>query len=154
MRDIGYETVTELEGPYKKMGTTTVLERENSPRFDIFLEIVCKKLVLSESIKDRSSNFITLDDLTVKLLSKEDIFLFKVVATRERDIEDASRLVESGLDWHIILRETEVQSVHTDRKWFPLLYQVVEELEQEYSQSCPVKDEIYQRSLDDLESVT
>ncbi|MBS3782181.1 MAG: hypothetical protein KGY66_06695 [Candidatus Thermoplasmatota archaeon] len=153
LKKIGYETVPELESSYEKMKAKKVLERENSPRFDIFLEIVCKKLVLSEGIKKRSSNFIDLDKLTIKILSKEDIFLFKIVATRERDMEDASRLVESGLDWSVIVNETDEQSDHTERKWFPLLYQSIEELEQEYSQECPVKDEIYQRAMKDLEDV-
>lgn len=153
LKEIGYETVPELKSSYQKMEAKTVLEKDNSPRFDIFLDIVCKKLVLSEGIKERSSNFIDLDKLTVKLLSKEDIFLFKIVATRERDIEDASRLVESGLDWSVILNETEEQSVYTERKWFPLLYQSIEELEQEYSQECPVKDEIYQRAMNALENI-
>lgn len=154
LKEIGYETVTELENVYKKMDAKTVLERENSPRFDIFLDIVCKKLVLSENIKERSSNFIDLNNLTIKLLSKEDIFLFKVVATRERDLEDASRLVESDLNWSVIVKETGEQSIYTDRKWFPLLYQAIEELEEEYSQNCPVKDEIYKRAMDDLEDIS
>ncbi|MFP4609269.1 MAG: hypothetical protein ACLFNY_06805, partial [Candidatus Aenigmatarchaeota archaeon] len=68
-------------------------------------------------------------------------------------IEDASRLVESGLDWSIVLKETEEQSDHTERKWFPLLYQSIEELEQGYSQQYPVKDEIYQRAMNDLEDI-
>ncbi|MFW6144204.1 MAG: hypothetical protein ACOC55_01350 [Candidatus Natronoplasma sp.] len=68
-------------------------------------------------------------------------------------IEDASRLVESGLDWSIVLKETEEQSDHTERKWFPLLYQSIEELEQGYSQEYPVKDEIYQRAMNDLEDI-
>jgi len=154
LKEIGYGTVTELENVYKKMDAKTVLERENRPRFDIFLDIVCKKLVLSENIKERSIEYIDLDHLTIKLLSKEDIFLFKVVATRERDMEDASRLVESGLNWSVILKETERQSVYTDRKWFPLLYQSIEELEQEYSQNCPIKEKIYKRAMDDLENIS
>lgn len=154
LKEIGYKTVTKLESSYEKMGAKRVMERENSPRFDIFLDVVCKKLILSEGIKERSKKFIDLDNLTIKLLSKEDIFLFKIVATRERDLKDASRLIESGLDWSIILEETEKQSVHTGRKWFPLLYQVVEDIEEKYSQKCPVKDEIYQSAMEDLENTT
>ncbi|MFO7991236.1 MAG: DUF6036 family nucleotidyltransferase [Thermoplasmata archaeon] len=153
LKRMGYETVTELESPYEELGAKTVLEKDGYPRFDIFLNIVCKKLGLSKTIKDRSIEAFDLHDLTINVLSKEDIFLFKVVATRDRDIEDAGRLVESGLNWEIILKEAEKQSEITDRRWFPILYQVIEELEEEYSQTCPIKDEIYRRAITDLESI-
>ncbi|MFW6140993.1 MAG: DUF6036 family nucleotidyltransferase [Candidatus Saliniplasma sp.] len=153
LKRIGYETVTELENQYEKLGAKTVLEKDGQPRFDIFLNIVCKKLGLSKTIKERSTEAFDLNNLTIKVLSKEDIFLFKVVATRDRDIEDASILVETGLNWKIILKETEAQSKITDRRWFPMLYQVIEELEEEYSQTCPVKEEIYQKAIADLEDI-
>jgi len=152
LKDLGYVIVTDLEREYLDLGANVILEREDSPRFDIFFKIVCKKLMLSKDIKDRAIEYIVLSNLNVKILSKEDIFLFKVVATRERDMEDASLVVESDVDWYTILEETEKQNKYSERKWFPMLYQAIEELETKYHQRCPVKDEIYSRALKDLES--
>ncbi|NJE12843.1 hypothetical protein [Thermococcus sp. LS2] len=47
----------------------------------------------------------------VYLVSKEDIFLFKSVTSMERvrDIEDLIALVETGLDYEIVIQEIENQ---------------------------------------------
>jgi len=81
---------------------------------DVFVKRVLNKLYLSESIASRAKvpgEFESHEFFRVYLVSKEDIFLFKSVTSTERvrDVEDLIALVETGLDYDIIIRELENQ---------------------------------------------
>ncbi|MCD6142957.1 hypothetical protein [Thermococcus sp.] len=81
---------------------------------DVFVKRVLGKLYLSESMVLRAEvpgEFESHEFFEVYLISKEDIFLFKSVTSTERvrDIEDLIALVETGLDYSIIIQELENQ---------------------------------------------
>ena len=81
---------------------------------DVFVKRVLNKLYLSESMVSRAEapeEFGFHEWFRVMLVSKEDIFLFKSVTSMERvrDVEDLIVLVESGLDYSIIIHELENQ---------------------------------------------
>jgi nucleotide-binding universal stress UspA family protein len=69
-------------------------------------------------MKERASKFADLGNLQIYTCSKEDIFLFKALASvsRTRDLEDLDLLYTSGLDWKIIRTEIIRQSNNFDPK--------------------------------------
>lgn len=81
---------------------------------DVFVKRVLNKLYLSESMVSRAEipeKFSSHEFFRVQLVSKEDIFLFKTVTSMERvrDIEDLIALVETGLDYEVIIQELKNQ---------------------------------------------
>jgi len=148
---LGYEPVQEKKEEYEALNAKVVMDHHEDPRFDIFLNEICGQLILSDDMVKRSEPIGEYDNLNLNVISREDIFIFKIAATRDRDMDDASFLFESGLDWQVIMSETKKQSEITGKKWFPLLYQCLEEFEEEYSLRSPFKEEIYRRALEQLE---
>jgi len=81
---------------------------------DVFVKRVFNKLHLSKSMIARSEvpgEFLSHELFEIYLVSKEDIFLFKSITSieRVRDVEDLIMLVETGLDFEIIIQEFENQ---------------------------------------------
>jgi len=81
---------------------------------DVFVKRVLNKLYLSGDMVSRAEvpeEFKSHELFKVYLLSKEDIFLFKSVTSveRVRDIGDLIALVETGLDYEVIIQELENQ---------------------------------------------
>ncbi|GAB6101020.1 hypothetical protein JCM16138_02430 [Thermococcus atlanticus] len=81
---------------------------------DVFVKRVLNKLYLSGDMVSRAEvpeEFKSHELFKVRLLSKEDIFLFKSVTSveRMRDIGDLIALVETGLDYGVIIQELENQ---------------------------------------------
>ncbi len=81
---------------------------------DVFVRRVFKRLHLSESMISRAEvpeEFASHEFFRVYLVSKEDIFLFKSVTSMERvrDVEDLITLVETGLEYNLIIQELENQ---------------------------------------------
>ncbi len=81
---------------------------------DVFVKRVLNKLHLSEGMVSRAEapeEFSSHEWFKILLVSKEDIFLFKSVTSLERvrDLEDLIALVETGLDYEIIIHELEAQ---------------------------------------------
>ncbi|KUH34410.1 hypothetical protein APY94_01900 [Thermococcus celericrescens] len=81
---------------------------------DVFVKRVLNKLYLSEGMVSRAEvpgEFSSHELFRIHLVSKEDIFLFKSVTSMERvrDLEDLIALVETGLDYEIIIHELENQ---------------------------------------------
>ncbi|WP_258083279.1 hypothetical protein [Thermococcus thermotolerans] len=81
---------------------------------DVFVKRVLDKLYLSESMVSRAEapeEFSSHKWFRIMLVSKEDIFLFKSVTSleRTRDVEDLIALVETGLEYEIIIQELENQ---------------------------------------------
>ncbi len=81
---------------------------------DVFVERVLKRLYLSESMIARAEipeEFSSHELFRIYLVSKEDIFLFKSITSieRVRDVEDLMMLVETGLNFEIIIQELKNQ---------------------------------------------
>lgn len=99
---------------------------------DVFVKRVLRGIALSEGMKTRSiipKEFRNLKVLGIRLISLEDIFLFKGVTSlsRAKDIDDLFRLLEHGIDFSIILDELNRQKylIEPDRfEWLVgLLYE-------------------------------
>jgi hypothetical protein len=103
----GYEVVKDPREEYDELGAQRILENDDGCRIDVFNRQVVDKFVLSKGMRERSEAHLTAGELTVALVSAEDIFLFKSVAGRTDDIDDMFALVQTGLDFGVI--ETELQ---------------------------------------------
>ena len=97
--------VPAIRGPYKQMQASLIMENQDGFRWDIFVNVVCGGLSLSNSMKERALTLFSMDRLSVHMLSLEDIFVFKSVTSRERDREDMYLLFLQGLDFEVIRNE-------------------------------------------------
>jgi len=107
--DCGYEVVKDPNEEYHELGAQRIPENADGCRIDVFNREVVDKLVLSEGMRERSVTHLEAGELTVALVSAEDVFLFKSVAGRTDDIDDMFTLVQTGLDFNIVEAELEQQ---------------------------------------------
>lgn len=108
LRSAGYEPQEELAEEYDELEAAFILEK-NHRRFDVFHEQVAGVLYLSEPMISRSRHLFTEDGLSVRMVSLNDIFLFKSVANREDDVDDMIRIAEGGIDDDVIVEEDMIQ---------------------------------------------
>jgi len=139
----GYHAIRtdRLDEEYKAMFTTQILENEDGFRWDIFQEYVCKKLRLSTGMIERSKTLFETGLLIVKLISREDIFLFKTVTEQDDDEADLLLLARSKVDWELILQECMNQS-RKDMQCEIDLCDKLEKLGASYGLETPIYDRI------------
>jgi len=107
--ELGYTEVNELDDDYIDLGAQIILENTDGCRLDIFHTRIVETLYFSEGMQDRATRIDRYGDLEVRKASREDIFVFKAVATRPADIEDMAALLQTGLDFDVILDEIQHQ---------------------------------------------
>lgn len=123
---------------YQKMGSRLVMENGDGFRWDIFIKVVCHGLMLSSHMIKRSGAMhFDFKNLKLFLLSKEDVFLFKGITERERDLEDMNILYMQGLDFEIIKEEIQRQSEHSTIAWIAYFYERLVKLQEEYGIVVP-----------------
>jgi hypothetical protein len=104
----GYEPPDDLEEEYDELDAAFILEKGRR-RFDVFHRQVAGVLVLSDTMDERSERLFDEGLLTVRMVSLDDIFLFKAVANREDDVDDMIVLAQTGIDEEQITREVDAQ---------------------------------------------
>lgn len=105
----GYqEPENELEEAYEELKPAFILKKDRR-QFDVFHNQVAGVLHLSDPMVERSEKLLEEPPLTVRMVSLEDIFLFKAVANREDDEDDMIRLAQTGVDTDVIMAEIETQ---------------------------------------------
>lgn len=104
----GYEPTEDIEEEYQELGAAFILEKKTR-RFDVFDRQVAGVLILSDAMRDRSQHLFDEELLTVRMVSLEDIFLFKSVANRDDDTDDMIVLAQTGLDQTVIVDEVRRQ---------------------------------------------
>lgn len=82
---------------------------KDSKRIDVFVKNVSNQIELSKDMQKRSQKYGKFGKLIVRLVSNEDIFLFKSITDREKDVDDCYSLITSGLDWKVIRQELHQQ---------------------------------------------
>jgi len=141
--DLGYTEVQSLDPDYRALGATSCVENDDGCRLDIFNQQVANKLVLTDGMQERSEPFLDTDRLTVRLVSNEDIFLFKLIAGRDDDIEDMNMLVQAGLNYDDVRDELEVQIDRLgDDKFATYVNEALIELEEQYGVTTPIEERI------------
>ncbi len=141
----GYHIIktNRLGAEYQEMLATQILENEDGFRWDIFHEYVCRKLRLSTGMTERSKVLFKSGLLMVRLISKEDVFLFKTVTEREDDEADLLLLARSNVDWELVLRECMSQS-REDLRCEVDLSDRLDKLGTSYGLETPIYDRISQ----------
>ena len=143
LMDLGYSEVQSLDADYRELGATSCVENDDGCRLDIFNQQVANKLVLTEGMRERSEPFVTTNRLTVRLVRNEDIFLFKLIAGRDDDIEDMNMLVQTGLDYDVVRTELEAQIDQLgDDKFATFANEALVDLEERYGVTTPIEDRV------------
>ncbi len=124
---------------YSEMQTSAILENQDGFRWDLFLNKVCGKLTLSAEMQNRANPLYQGDKLKVCIASKEDLFLFKGITTRDADLDDTRILAQSGLNWEIIAQECKSQSQESGVCWEDALYQNLQDLKTKYGIEAPIE---------------
>ena len=158
LMDLGYAEVQSLGPDYRALGATSCVENDDGCRLDIFNQQVANKLVLTDGMEERSEPFLDTDRLTVRLVSNEDIFLFKAIAGRDDDIEDMNMLVQAGLDYDVVKDELEGQIDRLDDDQFATFANgALIDLEERYGVTTPIEQRVqelteqYYRGLEVLQ---
>ncbi|MDY9926894.1 DUF6036 family nucleotidyltransferase [Methanosarcina sp.] len=140
-----------IRGAYVEMNASAILENADGFRWDLFVQVVCNGLQLSESMAKRSIELFTLKNVSVYMLAPEDIFVFKSVTSRDRDREDMYMLFTRGLDFDIIRNEIIWQNEH-DRNfaWIAFFFDGLEEFADRYKISHPVISELHDLAYQDM----
>jgi hypothetical protein len=124
----GFLPDEKLPSEYEEMGTMVVLKDKSERRLDIFVDVVLSCLTYTSEMKGRARRLNYDNQLTIHVSSNEDIFLFKAITPRPRDLEDMEVLARTGtIDWDIIEREARNQP--TPWKWIGRLFGRLRELE-------------------------
>lgn len=113
------------------------MEGPGKMRFDVFFRTVCNCLAVTIAMGRRASAYPLRGKLALKVISPEDIFLFKSVTDREDDLADMRMVAGMGLDWNII--EKELRSQPDFWKWVAHHYVKLEELESAFGIRSPLK---------------
>jgi predicted nucleotidyltransferase len=108
LRSAGYVPQDDLAEAYDELETAFILEK-NRRRFDVFHEQVAGVIYLSDSMISRSQHLFDENGLSVRMVSLNDIFLFKAVANRQDDIDDMIRIAQAGIDDDVIVEEIMTQ---------------------------------------------
>lgn len=114
--DSGYLEVVIVDDPeYRYLNAYAIFEERaegsihDAPmprmRIDLFLKRVCGKITFSEAMISRTTPYKPYGKLAGRICSPEDIFLFKAVAGRPRDVDDMRVIAVSGMDWEIVADE-------------------------------------------------
>ena len=151
----GYDIVRDPTEEYDELGAQRILENDDGCRIDLFNQQVVDKLILSEGMCRRSEFALDVGELSVVLVSAEDMFLFKSVAGRTDDIEDLFSLVQTDLDFDIIEEELEQQIGLLGQELFIThMNEALLELEAQHNISTPLAErvsEITERVYRELE---
>ena len=121
---------------FKKRNTPLLLQR-GEERIDLFVKKVIT-FEITETMKERVEKVYEYSNLTVKVVSPEDIILFKCATERAGDRIDASNIIKNfNVNWNVIIDEA-VNQTKLESYLFPVyLYDFLEELKEDFKANIP-----------------
>jgi len=136
-----YHSPVTIKVEHEKLLTLKMYENKDGFHLDLFVKKVIGKLILSKSMVNRAEFYRKFDGLSVYLLSKEDIFLFKGLASegRQRDLPDM-KILYPGLQWKIITEELISQELSAEL--VALFVRRLETFNQTYHLDVPILREL------------
>lgn len=147
--EMGY-SVPCIRGPYEKMQASAIFENTDKFRWDLFVNVVCNGLQLSNAMVKRSISLFSMERISVHIVSFEDIFIFKSITSRERDTEDMYTLFLQTLDFNIIRDEIIWQTENSpDSAWIAFFFTGIENLIEKYGVSHPIFEELHELAYRD-----
>jgi len=102
---LGFKPVTqkEMDREDKRLDPSGIFVAEHYPRIDLFTRNVLGRLVLTWEMKKRTVER-RFKNLRLKLLSLEDVLLFKSITDRVGDLDDIAVIVRrTKVDWKMVL---------------------------------------------------
>ncbi len=130
----------ELGISYHALDAVTIMDGPEGLRFDLFVGKVCKCLVLTDGMRRRAKDIPLPGNLRLKVISREDVFLFKSVTERDQDLADMAMLVSPALRWDVIRGEIAEQP--ESWKWVARVYLKLVELERSKGITSPLMREL------------
>jgi hypothetical protein len=130
LRKNGYAEPEYLPKVYHGLGTQAMLIGPEGFLFDMFVLVVCGCLEVSEGMRSRSDTMDLEGNLELRVVSPEDIFLFKSITSRPDDLADMATIAGRGLEWDTI--ESELRGQRNYWKWLTRYFIRLEELEEEF----------------------
>ncbi len=102
--------LVKIIGEYRNLEAAKMFENKDKFHLDLFVGRVCGKMKLSDAMAGRAEFYRTYGHMSIYLIAKEDIFLFKSLASegRKRDLDDM-RVIYPNLDWKTMEKELEAQ---------------------------------------------
>lgn len=133
-----------MKSEHERLEATMMFENKDGFHLDLFVKKVIGKLELSKEMIARAELFNQYGNLSVYLLSKEDIFLFKGLASegRKRDLPDM-RVLYPNLDWKVIESELATQALAKDLN--ELVISRLEEFRDNYKLDIPILAKLKRR---------
>ncbi len=104
-----------IHNDHRQLHATKMYENKDGFHLDLFVKQVIRKLTLSKAMIERAELYKQYGNLGVHLLSKEDVFLFKGLASegRKRDLPDM-QVLYPNLNWEAIKQELYSQKLSKD----------------------------------------
>ena len=147
----GYKKIEQVTSVYRRMKTRAIIENNDGFRWDVFVNTVCGGLSLSDGMIARTQPFKKLNNITISLVSPEDIFIFKAVTSRPRDREDMFVLFTHGLDMTSIKQEIKQQAkLDESTAWLSFFFVGLDELVEEYHVIIPRYNEFLQMAENEM----
>ena len=138
IKELAFKEKMRLEIEYEDMEARGgIWEEPGGFRLDLFVKKVCGNLQLSQGVKERGELLGKYGNLSVRMLSNEDIMLFKAVTERSGDADDIAAIVRNAsIDWNVLLKECQFQS--KERNWYASVLNKMEEIKQKYGIDAPI----------------
>ncbi len=148
LRALGYQRLVKISRTDERLKPTGIYVKENYPRVDLFVNIICNAFRLSQPIKDRCE-MKSIDSLRLFLMSNEDIFLLKSITDREGDIYDMIDLAKStGFKWGVVFEELLLQEQKTGRNFCLPLLDSIEVIEKKTNIRAPFYNKLLNHCID------
>lgn len=146
-RELGFELATP-ERRHARLGLNRIAMKGGHV-LDVFAGSISSGFGLSDGMWRRATMRRVFGKADVRYASPEDIFIMKLIAGREGDIEDCAVLVAAGLDFDAVYEEIESQyrrsgdEKEEDQKiWVTYIEESIARLEEDYGISMPIADAI------------
>jgi hypothetical protein len=149
-KDIGFES-----DPSKGLdeGRGIILRNQNGFRLDVFPKRICNRFFVHEGIMDRAEKLTILSNIEAYVMSREDIFISKSITGRDVDLSDMFSLYRRGLDQDVIVGELDIQSGMTGVIWEAFMTVKLDEIEERFDVTIPMKNRIRSIAEDKLSDI-
>ncbi len=138
---MGFLEAKQIETVYADMMAAGIWKDKADFRMDLFVNTVCRALSLSDNMANRAIHLGDYGKLAVKLVSNEDVILFKGITERPDDTNDIAAILQrADVDWEVVLGECISQS--KTASWYGLLYNKFAEIEERHGIDIPIAGQI------------
>jgi hypothetical protein len=144
LRSLGFDKPREVSDLYDALGATRIMEGPDGMHFDIFVEVVCRKLRLTEGMRGRVEELPLDGNLRLMALAPENLFLFKSVTERDDDLADMALLAGLALNWQMMIDE--LISDPVNRRYLAHYVVKLDELEEVHGVVAPGRRELLEEA--------